>query len=124
MTICYLKQIRHLSNLSTNTANLTNLFCNLLSAQEAHSSEAYLELSQTSNKELFPKIANRSKPFTKFGKNSILDVRLSSEYTSVSIREVNILSYREVLSLKIIRIRENTDQKKLRILHFSHSERN
>ena len=39
---------------------------------------------------MFKKIVNGFKPFIVFTKSSILDVWLSSEYTSVSIREVSV----------------------------------
>ena len=52
-----------------------------------HTWEAYLEPSQASKIELFQEIANGFKPFIIFAKNSILDIWLSSEYTSVSIEK-------------------------------------
>ena len=65
-------------------ANVTNLFCKKIT-QDKHTSEAYLELSQTSDMELFKKIAGGFKSFLIFAKSSILDIWQSPEYTSLSI---------------------------------------
>ena len=47
-------------------------------------SEAYPELSRTSEMELFAKVVNDWKPLTIFAKSSIIDVRLVFEYTPES----------------------------------------
>ena len=44
--------------------------------------EAYLERSQTYTMELFGKIVKGFKPLTISAKNSIVDVRMGSKYTS------------------------------------------
>ena len=46
------------------------------------STEAYLELSQTSRMEFFAKMINDWKPLTILSKSYILDIGLRSEYAS------------------------------------------
>ena len=55
-------------------------------ARDKHTSEAYLELSQTSDIEPFKAIASSFKSFLIFAKSSSLDIWQSPEYVSVSIQ--------------------------------------
>ena len=77
-------------------------------------SEANSESCQTSNMELFAKIAKNKKPFTIFVKTSILNVWKGSEYAyelSSKVKDVSFLNNLNINGNKQITYQENPKRK-------------